>query len=135
MRTLLFQLTGWMLFSSIVALAEASSAQDRAAQPNCQDPQTQLDMNLCAAKAAQTADRTLNQVYRRVRAIYQGTALDKQLIDAQLAWMTFRAENCTFAKRRFEGGSIAPMIEQSCMERLTRQRTEELASFLERDKL
>ena len=130
-KVLHLQLIGWMT-CCIVILSEPVSAQSLAKRPDCRDPQTQLDMNLCAALAAQAADRALNEVYQRVRATYNHTALEGLLVEAQLTWIQFRDENCKFAQQRFAGGSIAPMIEQSCIERLTRQRTEELESFLER---
>ncbi|MBW4537518.1 MAG: DUF1311 domain-containing protein [Myxacorys chilensis ATA2-1-KO14] len=132
MRKPLFQLIGWITCCSVVILTKPVSAELVARQPDCRDPQTQQDMNLCAANASQAADRALNQVYRRVQSAYDRTALGNLLVEAQLAWIKFRDENCKFAQQRYAGGSIAPMIEQSCIERLTRQRTEELESFLER---
>lgn len=100
-------------------------------QPNCKAPQTQLEMNLCADQQAKAADQVLNQVYRKVRGKYKGTAQDNQLVNAQLAWIKFRDAECQFASDRFKGGSIAPMAYAKCLGRLTKQRTEALQSYLE----
>ncbi|NUN66813.1 DUF1311 domain-containing protein (plasmid) [Pseudanabaena biceps] len=87
-------------------------------------------MNVCAAQQAGDADRVLNQVYSQVIAKYKGTAQEDRLIDAQISWIKFRDLECTFAKKRFEGGSIAPMIYSDCLKRLTTQRTQGLKVYL-----
>ena len=99
-------------------------------QPNCKNPQTQLDMNLCEGQRAQAADRQLNQVYQQVRAKYRGTSQADKLVDAQLAWIAFRDRECQFAAARFEGGSMAPMVKSGCLARLTVTRTQELRNYL-----
>jgi uncharacterized protein YecT (DUF1311 family) len=99
-------------------------------QLNCTNSQTQLEMNQCAAKAAQNADRELNRVYKLVQAKYRGSRLEPQLVDAQLAWIRFRDLKCRFASNRYKGGSIAPMVYSRCLERTTRQQTDELKNYL-----
>ena len=99
-------------------------------QVNCKSPYTQFEMNVCAAQQAGDADRVLNQVYPQVIAKYKGTAQEDRLIDAQISWIKFRDLECTFAKKRFEGGSIAPMVYSNCLKRLTIQRTQGLKVYL-----
>ncbi|MGI0486157.1 lysozyme inhibitor LprI family protein [Pantanalinema rosaneae CENA516] len=101
-------------------------------KPNCQNPQTQVEMNYCAAEQAKASDRKLNQVYQRVRASYKGTAMEEQLVDAQLAWIKFRDTNCQFARNRFQGGSMAPLVYSTCVDRMTQDRTQELEQFMRR---
>ncbi|MEE3719906.1 lysozyme inhibitor LprI family protein [Tumidithrix elongata RA019] len=60
---------------------------------------------------------------------YRNTNNAERLVDAQLAWISFRDRNCKFASERFQGGSIAPMIYSNCIERLTKQRTDELERY------
>jgi uncharacterized protein YecT (DUF1311 family) len=105
------------------------------AQPNnllnCKNPQTQVEMNACAAQRAQVSDRRLNEVYRQVRAKYsENPRSETQLIEAQRAWIRFRDRECTFSRSRYEGGSIAPLVYSSCIDRLTQQRTTELENYL-----
>jgi uncharacterized protein YecT (DUF1311 family) len=99
-----------------------------AQQPECANPQTQSEMNTCAAKAASIADEKLNEAYQKLRATVDGEESDL-LISAQRAWIDFRDKNCQFSSNRFEGGSIEPMVYSSCIERVTKQRTEELENY------
>ncbi len=114
----------------------ATAAPTEAAQPSrptpvalakkdCGDLVTQQDMNQCAAENYAISDKALNQVYQQIR---QG--LDEpakvQLTTAEERWLTFRDAQCSFESARFEGGSIAPLIQASCMEQITDNRIAEL---------
>lgn len=92
--------------------------------PNCDNPQTQMEMNTCAAIYYQTADRELNQVYQQL-----SPQMRSQLTDTQLAWIKFRDTNCEFARSLFEGGTIAPTIHNGCLGGMTEQRTFELETY------
>lgn len=126
----------WLLNSCLTAgflvltSATATSAQTGPSQLNCRNPQTQSDMNRCAAQDAKAADQRLNQVYRQVRMKYKGTTHDDHLVDAQLAWIKYRDANCLFSRDRFVGGSIAPLVYSNCITQITKQRTQELERFL-----
>ena len=100
-------------------------------KPNCKNPMTQVELNFCAAEAAKASDRELNQMYRQVRAKYKGTSQDNRLVTAQLAWIKFRDAECAVSAGRYEGGSSAPMANRRCVDRLTQQRTKDLAEYLE----
>jgi uncharacterized protein YecT (DUF1311 family) len=98
---------------------------------DCKKASTQLEMNHCAYKSFKAADTELNQVYRQLRNNYKGTAQDRQLVDAQLAWIKFRDTDCKFSADRFKGGSIAPLIYSGCQEGLTKERIRSLNNYLE----
>ncbi|HEY9623028.1 MAG TPA: lysozyme inhibitor LprI family protein [Crinalium sp.] len=100
-----------------------------AQQPECNNPQTQSEMNTCAAKSADLADTKLNETYQKLKETLQGSDADL-LVSAQRAWIDFRDKNCQFSSGRFEGGSIAPLVYSSCVERVTKQRTQELEGYL-----
>ena len=100
-------------------------------KPDCKNPMTQLDMTMCAGRAAQASDREITQVYRQLRANYKGTSQDNRLVTAQLAWLRFRDAECKAAAGRFEGGSMAPMVYAGCSDRLTQQRIQDLKRYLE----
>lgn len=118
------------LIVGFLTLATTATAQS-APQANCRNPQTQSEMNFCAAQSAQAADRRLNQVYQQIRANYKNSATADQLVDAQLAWIKFRDTSCTAERDRFRGGSMAPMIYSNCIARLTNQRVKDLQIFNE----
>ena len=92
--------------------------------PNCDNPQTQTQMNICAAIYYETADKKLNEVYQELSG-----QMRSQLTDPQLAWIEFRDTNCEFARNLFEGGSIAPTIQNECLGGMTQQRTFELEVY------
>ncbi|NEQ50226.1 MAG: DUF1311 domain-containing protein [Leptolyngbya sp. SIO3F4] len=95
------------------------------AKKDCGQMVTQLDMNQCAAENYQISDKALNQVYQDVRQELSDTA-KSQLMTAEERWLVFRDAQCTFESDRFEGGSIAPLIQASCMEQITDNRIAEL---------
>ena len=105
----------------------------------CDDPQTQSDMNACAAIEFGQADAELNAAYRA--AIAEARRLDaeidrnydtrptseEKLREAQRAWLVFRDAHCTFeAYGDARGGSMEPMSYEVCRTALTRERTEQL---------
>lgn len=97
---------------------------------NCDRPQTQREMNECAAIAYQAADQKLNQVYQELKAALPDYRQPK-LVTAQQVWIKFRDANCEFEKSAVEGGSLAPTIYYSCLTQLTEQRTKELQGYLD----
>lgn len=107
-------------------LSQSATAQS----PNCRNPQTQTEMNICAGRDYQNADRKLNQVYRQLLPKLQGTRRQK-LISAQQAWIRFRDASCTFERTQAEGGTMEPMLYSGCLTKLTEVRTKELSEYLE----
>ncbi|CAO5017583.1 Lysozyme inhibitor LprI-like N-terminal domain-containing protein [Microcystis aeruginosa] len=101
-----------------------------AQRPNCNNPQTQSQMNICASIAYQNADRKLNQVYQQLLPKLSA-ARKQKLIAAQQAWIKFRDSSCEFERSAYEGGSIAPMIYSNCLANVTEQRTKDLRRYLE----
>lgn len=105
---------------------------------DCTNPQTQIEMTGCAAQAYEYADDDLNLAYGiamdHARRIDQGLSTDalpaaSALRDAQRAWIPFRDLACTTESLVARGGSMQNMLYYICLERLTRQRTEDLRLF------
>lgn len=101
-----------------------------AQKPNCNNPQTQSEMNICAGISYQNADKKLNQVYQRLLPKLE-TSRRQKLVAAQQAWLKFRDASCAFEKSEVEGGTMAPMIYGGCMATLTEQRTKQLQGYSE----
>lgn len=97
---------------------------------DCKSPQTQAAINTCASSSAEAADQKLNQVYQQLKSVLKGSQREKLLIDAELMWVRFRDTNCAFERSSYQGGSIAPSIYYSCIEQMTKQRTEQLKNYL-----
>ncbi len=112
---------------SAIAFEENYLPAKLAQNPNCDNPQTQAEMNICAARYYEAADRKLNQVYQQLSA-----QMRSQITQAQLAWIDFRDTNCDFARSLFAGGTIAPSIYNGCLGGMTEQRTSELETYQSR---
>jgi uncharacterized protein YecT (DUF1311 family) len=119
-----------MATPSIAGPTSAATNLQLAQRPNCNNPQTQSEMNICASIAYQNADRKLNQVYRQLLPKLSA-ARKQKLITAQQAWIKFRDSSCEFERSAYEGGSIAPMIYGFCLANVTEQRTKDLQRYLE----
>lgn len=134
-----------MTTTLLLALAMQASTPALDAQArefHCNDPQNQLEMNMCAGIDFQRADLELNRVWREAIAGAQAndrerSALDRQsdtrpgyevvLRAAQRAWITFRDQHCTWSGyQEARGGSMEPMIYNGCRTRVTRARIEQL---------
>ena len=105
-----------------------------AQQPNCKNPQTTLDMNVCSSQEFQAADRRLNQVYQQLQAKISSTQ-KQRLTAAQRTWIAFRDQNCDYAKGQFEGGSVAASTYGYCRARVTQERIKDLEGFLKQANL
>ena len=95
------------------------------AKQDCGQLADQQAMNQCAAENYAISDKALNQVYQEV---LQGLddAAKTQLTQAEQRWLVFRDAECNFESGRYEGGSIAPLIQASCLEQITDNRIAEL---------
>lgn len=113
------------------AIAQAPVDQPSSLPTSCTSAQTQAEMTTCAGQQAELEDEQLNKVYQQLKSELTNSQREELLIDAQLAWINFRDANCTFSKSKYEGGSIAPMDYSSCIARMTKQRTDELRTFLD----
>ena len=115
---------------SMAVMPLFASAQDI----DCKSPQTQTDMNICAAQDYERADAELNRVWGEVRATLQtmGNPVEgapnpwETMLEAQRAWITFRDLACDAESAIYYGGSIRPLIYSSCLTRLTEQRMQDI---------
>jgi uncharacterized protein YecT (DUF1311 family) len=122
-----------------LALVAAMLGNVQPAQPDidCAEARTQMEMNLCAGEEYRRADAELNRVWPQ--ALGRARALDKdsgrreaenRLRAAQRAWIAYRDAQCDVAGLDALGGSLEPMLIESCRTDLTRRRTNELALLL-----
>lgn len=129
-----------------VAIALCLVALPAAAQDwNCDEPADlpQQGMNWCAYQDWQRADRALNaawpMVVEKARALNETNReyhpeqanFHDNLLKAQRAWIDYRDGHCGAEGAQYAGGSIRPLIENSCKAQMTRMRTEELLLLLE----
>lgn len=115
-----------VLLGLVLAIPVPARADD------CDNAQTQADMNECAGEALKASDAELNTVYKQImQRLGNDTATARKLVAAQKSWLSFRDNECIFSSSGVEGGSVYPMILVGCHDRLTRQRIAELKVYLD----
>lgn len=115
----------------LTILAAATLLAGPAAAADCGNATSQLALDQCAAADLQAADATLNAAYQQILGRLRGDPETTQLLRAaQRAWLGFRDSECAFAASAATQGSIYPMLVASCRAGLTRQRAEQLGSYL-----
>lgn len=114
-------------------LAVLAAPLPAVAQADCSAATQQVEMNACAATAYSQADDALNAVYKQAAAAAKGQGDDGPalLLAAQRAWIAYRDAACAAEVAPYAGGSIQPLVQAQCLERLTRARSEDLrAAYL-----
>lgn len=98
---------------------------------DCDNATTQGDMNACAGRQYQTADKQLNAVYQQITQRLKDDADTKKLlVGAQRSWVAFRDAECEFAASGVSGGSVYPLIRLNCLTAQTVSRTTALKEYL-----
>lgn len=121
------------------------SAEPPVPEWNCDDPQVQQEMNWCAARDFAVADDRLNSQWKEVAALMNERDADfatygsdhdtregffESLLEAQRGWLRYRDAHCRVDGYTMRGGSMEPLLVNSCKARLTRMRTEELRELI-----
>lgn len=93
--------------------------------------QSQLEMNTEAWNAYKKSDAEMTKVYWTVmnRQTFQK---DKDLLlEAQRAWIKYKEAHCKALANQYDGGSMKPLVQYSCLEELTVERRKKLLRYLE----
>ncbi|GAB3930674.1 lysozyme inhibitor LprI family protein [Larkinella terrae] len=101
---------------------------------NCDNAQTQTEMNMCAQMRFQKADQELNAVYKQLIELVSKD--DKTLvIEAQRQWIAYRDAHCKVYEKMYQGGSMLNMVIANCKETTTLSRINELKELIAERKL
>ncbi len=131
MKRVLFLLGGLAGFSCVPAVAQQP-------QMNCEDPQTQIEMTMCAGEDLAEADKALNAEYQALRKLTKArdadagegqAGFDTALVKAQRAWVVYRDSWCEAFAYQAHGGTMEPQLNAECQAELTRKRTDELKAL------
>ncbi len=122
------------------AFAQGAVPKDGATSaPDCNEAQTQVEMNYCAEQDWMAADVELNAVYAEARDWLKSFDADlpedrrsgpEALRDAQRAWIAYRDLACTAQAWPMRGGSAEPLLIYGCRRDLTEKRVAELRDLL-----
>ena len=96
----------------------------------CDGDLTQTELNICSAKEYKDADKVLNQTYNSYLSKLNAKE-KKQFKAVQLNWIKYKESDCKYLASGYEGGSIQPLVINSCLTDKTKIRTEELKMYLE----
>lgn len=111
---------GWMMASVLHAQQEVNP---------CEAEQTQMNMNLCAAKEYREADDALNAKWKQLMAILSPSDQAKMRAMEKL-WIQLRDKHCEFESAVYEGGSMQPLVRFSCLKSFTEDRTKQLENLI-----
>ncbi|TCT09244.1 uncharacterized protein YecT (DUF1311 family) [Tepidamorphus gemmatus] len=137
---------GWRFAGRALAVVAALAllvalTGDAGAEPHvdCNNAGTQMELNYCAERDYLAADADLNEIYpQAIEAMRQiDSRLEpgrrgavESLRAAQRAWIPFRDKACEAEGYLVSGGSMMALIVYGCLERLTRQRVEDLEGLV-----
>jgi uncharacterized protein YecT (DUF1311 family) len=125
-------MSGLRLSRAALLLLAAGACPDLATAQDCGGAASQAELSMCADADYRAADAALNVAYREVEARLADLPDTRHLlVAAQRAWIAFRDASCAFAASGVEGGSIYPMILSQCLAGTTRDRTADLAAYLD----
>lgn len=126
------------LMISLIFLSASSSVvfgqgrDSSASEPAvCNQPQTQGEINNCAAALYRESDRRLNEAYKQVISKLNRREREN-LIDEQLAWIQRRDAACKDQFRIDATSSAYSGARNSCLASETDKRTAELDKYLQR---
>jgi uncharacterized protein YecT (DUF1311 family) len=92
---------------------------------------TTYDMRMCWDKQNAAAASELTATYAKVAARFTKSGSDTAALTAtQATWVTARDKTCAFEYELYLPGTIAPQLGVECGVRMTRARTQRLASLL-----
>ncbi|MFJ5329100.1 lysozyme inhibitor LprI family protein [Pectobacterium versatile] len=97
---------------------------------DCNNANTQLDMNQCAVQEYKKVDGELNRLYQNVVkrvVIEEHKALLKS---AQRKWIAYRDADCEFQTFPTTGGSVHGMVYSQCLTEKTAERVKEFKTML-----
>ena len=119
------------------ALDAAVAAVERADNDECDDPQAQQLMNLCAARDFESADAALAAQWALTVAAMKDADAERErddpqpgyyatLLEGQQAWVKYRDAQCLSESFEARGGSMQPMLELQCKAYMTELRIQQL---------
>lgn len=114
----------------IIMVLLAVSPVFNASALDCDNAQTQSEMNNCATTAYKKADDELNKLYKNILKRTRGKH-EKMLKNTQKKWIEYRDSDCQFQTYLSRKNSIYPMVYAYCCENKTQERVNEFKKMLD----
>ena len=88
-------------------------------------------MSQCALIESEQTEKQLRKIYHQLETQNSDDLEQLNLLQQnQSLWLKYRETSCQYASSQYEGGSIQPLIYSSCITSLTKERVENLESYL-----
>lgn len=126
--------TAVLALLAALALSGPVAAQD----PDCENAETQAELNLCAQWDFERMDADLNDAYQEAMAIAKEVDAElpggqrgaaAALRAAQRLWISYRDAVCESEAYAAQGGSMEPMVVYGCLARVSVTRASELRTM------
>lgn len=111
------------------ALPTTAPPNSVAALPCPAHPVSTVDMEACAGRALLNLDARFNAHAAALWSILDATG-KRAFLRAQMAWLTYRKQECTVQSRAYLGDTAAPVTFGACEIDLTRTRLAEVTATL-----
>jgi len=119
---------------ALIVLAAALMIATGALAGECEQPQTQLEMNLCAKEAYESANTDLAILFASM--VEESDEARAELWKkSQDMWLAYRDATCAVYADLARGGTMAGALHGNCMSEITRGRINEIQkirSYFER---
>ncbi|WP_075289567.1 lysozyme inhibitor LprI family protein [Pararhizobium arenae] len=124
-----------LMACGVVLIAGGARAHEDEPKVDCANAMTQMEINICASRDYEAADKELNAQWAKTRKVMvdwdaeleeQNKGAVDSLMKAQRAWIEYRDGQCDAVGYSVWGGTMYPAVVAGCLADLTRKRTEEL---------
>jgi uncharacterized protein YecT (DUF1311 family) len=124
---------------AVVLSASSAIAQDED-KIDCKKAQSDVNLSICASRSEQQSYQEMQAVYQQLEKKYQSEKegpkdyREKQwrfLKVSQQDWVAYRRTHCRWVASKFDGGTLHPVLEISCLDGLNKQRMAQLLDNLE----
>lgn len=122
----------------LATLAALALTGPVAAQDDCENAETQVELNACAKWDYQRMDADLNDAYQEAMSVAEDVDADlprsergavEKLRAAQRLWISYRDAVCDSEAFAVKGGSMEPMVWYGCLARLSLTRAGDLRTM------
>ncbi|BAZ69652.1 hypothetical protein NIES4106_44250 [Fischerella sp. NIES-4106] len=127
---LILSMIAFLSILVIPSFAKPTTAITQKPVINCSKAITTPELKYCSQQYYAAADKKLNQTYQKVLVNIKREP-KQLLIKGQQAWIVFRDNTCDFEVYESRGGTGYEIFRNQCLERLTKQRTQDLENYLQ----
>jgi uncharacterized protein YecT (DUF1311 family) len=97
--------------------------------PASKPDKSQLELEGCAEHDIVRTDHKIDALAKTVFGLLPDTAARRQFVTAQRAWLAFRTADCLSVSDKYEGGTLAALVDATCTADRSTQHLKELRAF------